>query len=234
MKCVIFTHDSVEYKVNIRYRSNVRKITFRINNGEINVIAPSALPTAEIERLFKENFSTLKEMIDKRVKFENGANVVFLGKEYKLHIIKNDWTRVEEIDEKIVVFSPEPDNEEYNKAIYIEFLRHRAKVFLPEIVAKMYSLVEKLGADKPIISIRRAKTRWGSCRKGSSVISLNLFLMNMPVECIEYVVLHELVHIIHADHSREFWNTLEKLMPDYKKRKAYIDKNLKTEIMVTK
>lgn len=234
MKQVIFVHDGVEYNTKINYNRRAKRVIFRVNGDELSITAPVGVSKAEIGRLLEENAGWIRERIGKRAKFENGVNVLFLGKPYKLHIIHNEWARAEEIGNQIVLFSPFPDDEEYNRSLYIEFLRHRAKVFLPEITAKMYPLVEALGADKPRITVRRARTRWGSCRSGSSDISLNIFLMNMPVECIEYVILHELVHILHPNHSAEFWNTLEKLMPDYNQRKEYIKNNIETEIMVIK
>ncbi len=72
------------------------------------------------------------------------------------------------------------------------------------------------------IQIRAQKTRWGSCST-SGTISLNVYLMLLPQEIREYVFIHELCHLWHPNHSKMFWESLEKLCPDYKARKAALN-----------
>lgn len=67
------------------------------------------------------------------------------------------------------------------------------------------------------VKFRKNRSRWGSCNS-QNVINLNYFLMKLPIESIEYVIVHELAHIKHKHHQKEFWKTVEKYMPDYKKR----------------
>jgi predicted metal-dependent hydrolase len=75
----------------------------------------------------------------------------------------------------------------------------------------------------PRIKTRDQKTKWGACTSKS--IILNLRLCMAPRRIIEYVVLHELAHKIHPDHSPRFWNTVESMMPDYKERREYLKKH---------
>ena len=62
-------------------------------------------------------------------------------------------------------------------------------------------------------------TRWGVCNIKTHIITLNLELMKRDVKYLDYVIIHELTHLVHGDHSRSFWNTVEENMPDYKKYK---------------
>jgi len=96
------------------------------------------------------------------------------------------------------------------KALYKEKLLK----IIYEIINK-YSQITNLKPSK--ISFRYNRTRWGSCSVKNS-ITLNYYLAKLPVELIEYVVLHELAHIKYKNHSKDFWNFIKKYMSDYKLR----------------
>lgn len=107
---------------------------------------------------------------------------------------------------------PEPTAEE------VEVLRRRAEAELPRIVEKYTELT---GLFPSKVTVTSAKTRFGSCSTKGSVC-FSLYLMNKPKETIEYVVLHELVHLKHHNHSAEFYKEIEKYMPDYKFRESLL------------
>lgn len=97
----------------------------------------------------------------------------------------------------------------------IRELIRRAKAELPPIVEK-YAAVMNV---KPThFSVTRATTRFGSC-SGKNAINFSCFLMDYPLEAIEYVVVHELAHIKQHNHSERFWAEVEKILPDYKARR---------------
>ena len=94
----------------------------------------------------------------------------------------------------------------------IEALRKKAKSVLPEKV-KRYS--EIMGVTPTAVRINSAKTRYGSC-SGKNSINLSLYLMDKDERFIDYVVVHELAHIKHHNHSKDFYSFIERFMPDYK------------------
>lgn len=97
-------------------------------------------------------------------------------------------------------------------------LREKAKAEIPKRV-EYYS--EITGLKPAAIKITSAKTRFGSC-SGKNSLCFSLFLMRYPSECIDYVVLHELCHIKHKNHGKQFYALLEKYMPDYKIREKML------------
>lgn len=100
-----------------------------------------------------------------------------------------------------------------------KLLRKKAKELLPEKV-NYYS--DLLGVKPTRLTITGARTRFGSC-SGKNSISFSFYLMRFPEEAVDYVVVHELCHIIHHNHSKEFYKEIEKILPDYKKRKKLLE-----------
>ncbi len=97
--------------------------------------------------------------------------------------------------------------------LFLEVLRFKGKIYLTDkcsVMAKLY------GFEPKRISIRGQSTRWGSCsRRGT--ISLNYKLLQLPEEAVDYIIMHELCHLRHPNHSANFWTEVEKYVPDYKR-----------------
>lgn len=99
-------------------------------------------------------------------------------------------------------------------------LRKQAKTVLPQKLAYYANL---MGVTPTRLTVTGAKTRFGSC-SAKNAIAFSFFLMQYPEEAVDYVVVHELAHIRHHDHSPAFWAEVEKWMPDYKERRAMLKK----------
>ncbi len=81
---------------------------------------------------------------------------------------------------------------------------------------KAYPYFEKRGVRYPEIKFRKMTSQWGNCRKEKGILTFNTYLMFAPLECVEYVVLHEFTHFLHPDHSKNFYEELSKVCPDWK------------------
>ncbi len=107
---------------------------------------------------------------------------------------------------------PEPTEAE------AEALRRQAKAYLPGRVAYFARI---MGVTPTGFRVTSAKTRHGSC-SGKNSLCFSFRLMAYPAEAIDYVVVHELAHIIHKDHGKAFYQMIERTMPDYKARRALL------------
>lgn len=99
--------------------------------------------------------------------------------------------------------------------------RDAAKEYIPKRVAYYHQFT---GGHYEKITIRDQKTRWGSC-SGTGNLSFNFRLMLAPPRVLDYVVVHELCHLTHMNHSRDFWNMVERILPDYKEQRKWLKEN---------
>jgi len=103
-----------------------------------------------------------------------------------------------------------------------EFYYSEAKVLFNKLIRKYLKHINKR---VNIVRIKKMNTRWGSCNYKKGYINLNLHLIKKDIRFIEYVVLHELTHLIHPNHSKEFYKFIENIMPDFKERINGISNN---------
>ena len=92
-----------------------------------------------------------------------------------------------------------------------------------EILDEVYPAFIPYGIARPKLRVRTMKSCWGSCLVNKGIITLNRKLLMKPRECIEYVMVHELCHFIHPNHSKEFYKFMEQFMPDWKERKGRLN-----------
>lgn len=126
---------------------------------------------------------------------------------------KSDW-----IQKAVEKQHDRAKNKKNYSAQDIEFLRKKAKEIIPQRV-QFYSKI--IGVTPKNIKITSAKTRFGSCSAENS-LCFSLYLADFPIEAIDYVVVHELCHILEHNHSKRFWEQVKKYLPDYKKRELML------------
>ncbi len=103
----------------------------------------------------------------------------------------------------------------------LKILKERAKSSIPPVVA---ACAKRIGITYNKITIRAQVSRWGSCSSNSN-LNFNCLLILCPSEVLEYVVIHELCHISHRNHSKYFWSMVEKYCPNYKESQRWLNDN---------
>lgn len=167
----------------------------------------------------------------RRVKeYVSGESFKYLGKQYRLRVEESEVERVKDDRGLIYLFVKDKQDSNRKKKLFEEWMRSRAEEVFNESLDKMYTIVQKYNVRKPKMMIRTMKARWGSCLSDSHAILLNSELIKAPKYCIDYVVLHELIHFLYKNHDHQFYSFLSALMPDWKQRKAILDEEVVREL----
>lgn len=145
----------------------------------------------------------------------------FLGKRYLLKIIEKDHAPAISVSSRVLTMAVRPGTTvEKRQQILEQWYRGQLREVLAPLVEKWK---KKIHVDIDSWTIRKMRTKWGTCNTDSKRISFNLELAKKPVECIEFIVVHELVHLLERRHSPRFQSLVEKYLPDWKKRKRYLN-----------
>ena len=211
-------------------RKDVKHINIKVKpNCDVILTVPMETKETDITYVLKKR----AEWIDKKIAFYkehqsqtpkeyvSGENFCYLGRNYRLKVIESKSEGVKLQRGYLQVFVKDTDNLVKKKRLVKEWYLIKAEVHFQKAIEKYQTLVKR---EIENIRIREMKTRWGSCNPVKGYINLNSELIKKPTECIEYVVFHELAHLIHADHSTQFYNYLNLFMSDWKKRKERLER----------
>lgn len=145
--------------------------------------------------------------------FVNGETHLYLGRQYKLEIQIADSNTVKILRGCIIVSTPNSSQANI-ELILNDWYRAKAIPLFEDLFVKANDIIKKDMVIKPSISIRRMQKRWGSCNAKGQII-LNPELVKASKGSILYVILHELCHLVHFNHSKDFYKLQNELMPDW-------------------
>lgn len=149
--------------------------------------------------------------------YVSGESFQYMGRQYQLYVTASNENKVSLSRGKISIGSKESvANGRANQQILEEWFKLRANTI---ITKRFEQLLKEFPYEyQPKLRIKKMKTRWGSCTKKGN-ITLNEYLIRTPLHCIDYVIIHELCHLVEHNHSPKFYKIMTKLMPDWQKRK---------------
>lgn len=227
---ISFLHNNKEISFNIIYRKR-KTMSLEIKpNGLVNVLAPLGYDKNFIIDSVKNKADWILknlEEIESKNKFdrtyEDGDKFMYLGKEYVLQVIT---------DKSLI--RPSVNLEDKNLAVKLnsnnkELIKQTLKTWYCdktlEIVKDRLDFYKKFFKDSvSSIKIKDQKTRWASCTYKNEIL-FNLRCSMAPLEVVDYIVVHEMCHMEHRNHSKDFYNAVEKILPDYKIRIKWLKEN---------
>ena len=209
-------------------RSSRKTVSVTIDEyGQVVVKTPLKVAKKIIDKIVEDNISWIdieltkrKDIIESYYYIKTGM-ILYYGNYVKIKSICSNDDKNRISYDKAEGFLVESDGNEITIRSLVEgFYKTQAKAYLNN---RTIYWANKIGVNYNKISIRKQKTRWGSC-SSSGNLSYNLKIICAPIETIDYVVLHEVMHLRHMNHGDKFWRELEEYMPDYKVRSEYLDK----------
>ncbi len=216
-------------------RKSVKNVNLRIkSDGRVLVSANSRVPVRFIDEFIKEKqqfiLSALARYEEKRKHTEDvprmyvsGENYLLLGRNLQLKVEESEQEEV--YTDGVYLFLRVRDNNDFcrKESMMANWLREYQKTAFQALIDEVYLVFEKYGVRYPQLKIRDMTSRWGSCQTKKGIITLNSQLIKFPRRCIAYVVVHEFAHFIHPNHSREFWDFVAMIMPDWKERRKELN-----------
>jgi len=187
--------------------------------GELIIKSPK-VSTKQIEKLLLKKASWInnsrkkfKEKKGKSIDFTSKSELYFLGESHTLVLVPYEKKRTKlNFDGNLFRLYYSVYDEKVFQRHIDTFYKEEAKQYIPELVntwAKVMGLVYNN------VSFRKAKRQWGSC-SGRNDLSFNTMMMKLPLAVIQYIIVHELSHIKHKHHQKDFWQLVEKYLPEYK------------------
>ena len=150
-----------------------------------------------------------------------GESFLYLGKQYMLKIEPSTAEEVKLYQGRLVVKTLNPEATHIKKLLQQWYIA-RATILFNKLFEEQFCLFKRFRLEKPILQIKKMEKRWGSCTPQQKII-LNTELIKAPIVCINYVILHELCHLVHHNHSQAFYQLLESFMPDWQKYKQLLE-----------
>lgn len=186
-----------------------------ISENVLEVRVPTFLKQSQIDDFLNRHASQIQKAQQQFLTKENKKKVegvYYLGKLYSKNCVLSSYNRISFNGSELYI-----EYSSTKSAIYVldQFLNKEAKRVLKDVLEECMGLFPTLS--KPELSIRKMKTRWGTCAYRKGKITLNSKLIHVPLHCINYVVIHELLHFTYPNHQKEFHVALEKLVPNHRK-----------------
>ncbi|MFK4785581.1 M48 family metallopeptidase [Fusobacterium sp. MFO224] len=207
-------------------RKNIKNLILKIKgDGNIYISSPIFLSDEHIY-----NFISKKERwIEKKLKettkksrfsspsYSNNCEIFYLGNSYFLNLKLCTKCNTYISNNSIVIETPKPDDTSLTKEIINSWYRKQGKILFEKLLIKYLEITNKK-INK--FNVKTLKSNWGSCNYNKKIINLNSELMKKDIRFIEYVILHEIAHLVHPNHSKAFYSYIENFMPDWKERKS--------------
>lgn len=215
-------HDDEFGPITIRRSARSSQVRLRVApNGTLQASLPLYAPIFLVKRLVRNSRDELRSLLAQAEPNTNYHDGMSIGKSHTLTVRSASTLNVERHSQQIIVRLPDShplDSPKVTRAIrdvVIETLRIEAKNYLPR---RLSYLADQYGLHYTKVRFSHASSRWGSC-SSTGTISLNIALMKLPFELIDYVVIHELAHTVEMNHSTDFWALVQKADPLYKQHR---------------
>ncbi len=202
-----FCYENLKLPIVIEKKIRNKNTYLRVTkNMEVKITTNSFVSDKQIIKFIENNCELVNKMIEKRQKTKDFNDVFsYLGKTYEPIYI--DQKTVTLGENKVFMHKDIDINKWYKQQASI--------LFLERLDILYNSFQDKI--PYPSLKIRKMTSRWGVCNNKTKTVTLNLELIKREIECLDYVIIHELSHFIEANHSERFWKVVERNYPNYKK-----------------
>ncbi len=214
-------------------RKNIKHLYIRVYppEGKVRIVCPRQLDDDTIRQFAVTKTSWIKQ---KQAKFKarplqptpeyiTGESYYFKGERYLLNVIYQHATPKVVINRThLNLYVRHGSIREQRSQVLTNWYRQQLKAELPRLISKWEPIV---GVTINDWGVKKMKTRWGTCNIKARRIWLNLELIKQPQDCLEYVIVHELVHLLERKHNQRFWGYMTKFMPHWQQYQEELNRS---------
>lgn len=219
--------------VHLRRTNRKKTISIGVQDGAVMILAPRHVPNREIRELIDRKTEWLRKTLEQHVRrarvkskrFVDGERFSYLGKEYRLRVLPGIEPNPRLRGETIEVHVPLGlSRERLSRSVRAAFLRWYKERAEAVTTARTTHFAGLMDVRPRRISLKDYKSMWGKCT-AAGAITYNWKLIMAPPPVVDYIVVHELAHLRHLDHSRRFWDQVEAILPDYRAHRDWLKLN---------
>jgi len=211
------------YSISLDRKSRNKNVYAKLReDGGIAVTGPFHTPDDIVYALLDKLIDKIDNKVDiekvKKTNFKDNDVIYLLGHSYHVKIIEGkgkEFVDVDEVSRHVNVFVKDVNNQERIDILINNYIQQLANnIFIPRFneIVKQFNHIDFI----PQLKIRRMKTKYGVCYYKRNLVVLSTMLVHYDTHCIDYVIIHELSHFIHPNHSKKFYYLIEQYMPSYK------------------
>ncbi len=222
--------ESIAVEVSFSQR---KRLTITVNPDQTVLIkAPIAEPIVRVLEFVHRRAPWIKKQRQYFEQFKplplvrqyiSGETFLYLGRQYRLKVMQDVNESVKLLGRYLTVSTADRQDRDRIRGLVDQWYMDHAKVLLKARYDKCLVSATQLNIEQPEIRVRHMQRSWGTC-SAKGWIHLNRELVKTPVYCIDYVIMHELCHLRHRDHSKAFYRLLSRCMPDWRQRKERLDR----------
>lgn len=216
--------------VEITRKTNLKNLYIRVNppDGTVTISAPMDASAEAIQHFVLRKVPEITKVRDRMLaqprqskrEYVSGEACYLWGKPYMLQVVyEGHKYHVEKTPKKIIMTAPVGVSTESREKALTEWYRAELKRILPDLLKQCE---DRIGVEANACTVKYMKTRWGSCNIPEKRILINLQLVKKPVECLEYVLTHELVHLIEANHTNRIRSLVERYCPNWREARQLL------------
>lgn len=216
--------------VHVTRKARQKNLYIRVNppEGDVTVSAPAEATESAIRYFVLRKIPEITKIRDQMLsqarqtkrEYVSGEACYLWGKPHMLVVVyEGNRYQIEKTPQRIIMHAPDGASVDSRERALTEWYRGELKRVLPPLLKRCE---ERVGAEATACNIKYMKTRWGSCNVEEKRILVNLQLVHKPVECLEYVIIHELVHLVEKNHTNRFRALVEMYCPNWKEAKRLL------------
>ncbi len=224
-------HESISY---ILTQKNIKNIYLRIlPDGSVHVSVPLSISSAQGDAFVLSKEMMIRKTLQKLqnrsrqkqepLQYVPGECIQLLGEPLKIDVWRSNVNQVVRKENTLIILMKKPDDTAKRKKLLDQWILSESRKIFMQVLDQTMADFSVLYPKRPDLKIRSMTSCWGNCHVNQNRITLNLHLAEAPLECIQFVIYHELCHFIHPDHSPNFYQLLETFCPEWKRLKSLLE-----------